>query len=410
MARGKAPYSLHKRPTNSKEAEKKRQGKRYRYTYYVQFRDQEGNYTSAISTGETSEGAARAWALEYLQRGNVPTHRGNTFARYAADWWIPGKCSYLKEQESSGYSKSPVYVDGSRRNLEKRILPYFGHKKLSSIRPKDIINWKHDLLEKGDPETGRPLAAATVNRALATLKVMLREAVRYGYLQSNPAADVGVLKEGPKARGTLTQKEAAELLDSHTIDTVWEGNYQMYVLNLTAAQTGMRLGEILGLTTDAVRTGELEVKHTWNGPEYGLGDTKTHESRTIPISPKLESHLRSLIAMREDPGPWDLVFAREKDGTPLSDKRVGVHLYTAMERIGISPEERSRRNITFHSWRAFFNTAALNAGISPVLVRKITGHKTEQMTAHYARPNVADLTSVTELQERITAKPQRKKG
>lgn len=124
MPRGKAPFSL-----------QKRDGRKYRYVYYVQFRDQQGNYTSAISTGESSEGAARAWAMEYLRQGNVPTHRGNTFAKFAANWWVPGECLYLKEQEASGYKKSPRYIAESRRNLKNRLLLYFGPRKLTSIQP-----------------------------------------------------------------------------------------------------------------------------------------------------------------------------------------------------------------------------------------------------------------------------------
>ncbi|MDA3951627.1 MAG: site-specific integrase [Spirochaeta sp.] len=406
MPRGQAPFSLQKRPASKKEAEKKRGGKKYRYVYYAQFRDQQGNYTSAISTGESSEGAARAWAMEYLRKGNVPTHRGNTFAKFAANWWVPGECLYLKEQEASGYKKSPKYIAESRRNLENRLLPYFGPRKLTSIRPEDIINWKHQLHEKGDPETGRKLSAATINRALATLKVMLKEAVKFGYLQTNPAAEVGILKEDAKPKGTLTQKEATKLLNEKTIDTVWDGSYYHYVLNLTAAHTGMRLGEILGLTPAAIKKGELEVKHSWNGTEFGLGDTKTHESRQVPIPKEVEDHLKALVAKRTAPGAWDLVFAYREDGAPLSDKRIGARLYDALKKINIPEEERDRRNITFHSWRAFFNTAALNAGVNENLVRKITGHKTAQMTNHYTRPNVADMTAITELQKDLV-KPRK---
>ena len=64
----------------------------------------------------------------------------------------------------------------------------------------------------------------------------------------------------------------------------------------------MRLGEILGLTPAAINKGELEVKHSWNGTEFGLGDTKTHESRQVPIPKKVEEHLRALAAKRSDPG------------------------------------------------------------------------------------------------------------
>lgn len=80
MPRGQTPFSL-----------QKRDGKKYRHAYYVQFRDQQGNYTSAMSTGESSEGAARVWAMEYLRKGNAPTYRGNTFARFAAKRTDPGE-------------------------------------------------------------------------------------------------------------------------------------------------------------------------------------------------------------------------------------------------------------------------------------------------------------------------------
>jgi integrase len=100
-------------------------------------------------------------------------------------------------------------------------------------------------------------------------------------------------------------------------------------------------------------------------------------------------------------GPDDLVFARHENGRPISDKRVDDMLYHALEQIKIKQDERERRNITFHSWRVFFNTAALNAGLSEKVVRSLTGHKTDEMTKHYTRPNVGDLDNVTKFQEEL---------
>jgi len=399
MPRGKSPFSLHKRPANKKEAEKKRESKKYKAIFYVQFRDQEGNYTSAISTGETSRGAAESWAYSYMRKGNIPTHRGFTFAKFARNWWIPGKCDYLREQEADGYKKSAKYIAESRRNLEKRLLPYFGHMKLSSINVKDIIRWKNTLYSEGDPETGKPLKPATINRALATLKVMLKEAVRHNYLQVNPAKDVGILKESPKPKGTLTREEATALLDNSAIDEVWAGDEYHYTLNLVAAYTGMRLGELLGLQRKHVTNSVIEVRHSWGGTSYGLGDTKTHEHRDIPLPQSVFTHLQSFMKKSVFQEPDDLVFARHENGTPISDKRVDDMLYHALEQIKIPQAERERRNITFHSWRVFFNTAALNAGLSEKVVRSITGHKTDEMTKHYTRPNVGDLDNVTKFQE-----------
>jgi len=251
MQRGKAPFSLQKRPANKIEAEKKRQGKPYRYIYYVQFRDGDGNYTSAISSGQSSEGAAREWAHKYMKKGNVPTHRGYTFELYAADWWIPGKCRYLKEKEQSGHTLSPRYILESRRNLEKRLIPYFGSMKMTSIRYKDIWDWKNGLYEEGT------LNPATINRSLATLKIMFKQAVREEYIQANPCAEIGILHEAPKSKTILSQDEVRRLFTKSALSPAWNNDLRIFTMNLVAATTGMRLGEIKALQYNCIHDGVI---------------------------------------------------------------------------------------------------------------------------------------------------------
>jgi len=251
MKRGKAPYSLQKRPANKKEAEKKKLGKTYRCIYYVQFRDSSGGYAPALSCGETSEGAAREWAQNYLKKGPVPAYHGFTFALFAADWWIPGKCRYLKEKEQSGRSLSPRYIQESRRNLEKRLIPYFGHMKMISIRYKHIWDWKNKLYEDGT------LNPATINRTLATLKIMFKQAVREEYIQSNPCADIGVLHETPKPKAILSPVEARRLFTDSALSEVWSDDLRMFTLNMLAATTGMRLGVVSSILCKLFQDGEV---------------------------------------------------------------------------------------------------------------------------------------------------------
>ena len=64
--------------------------------YYVQFRDDNG-LSAAISTGQTSKGAAEAWAIDYIKKGgSLPTQGRMTFEQYAQDWWIYDRCPYIK--------------------------------------------------------------------------------------------------------------------------------------------------------------------------------------------------------------------------------------------------------------------------------------------------------------------------
>ena len=70
----------------------------------------------------------------------------------------------------------------------------------------------------------------------------------------------------------------------------------------------------------------------------------------------------------------------------------------AFERIGISPEERKNRNITFHSWRHFFNTY-FRGRIHDSKLQNLTGHRTDTMTDHYTHFSIEDFRDVMEIQE-----------
>ena len=96
------------------------------------------------------------------------------------------------------------------------------------------------------------LTAATINRSLATLKVMLQEAVVYQYIPKNPAESIGVLKEDPKQKDILSPEEVRALFDERAIEKNWSNNIEHYTMNLLAASTGLRLGEIQGLQKRSV--------------------------------------------------------------------------------------------------------------------------------------------------------------
>jgi Site-specific recombinase XerD len=397
VQRGKAPYSLQKRPANKKEAEKRRQGKPHRHVNYVQFRDADGNYTSAISSSETSEGAAREWAHKYMKKGNIPTHQGYTFGLYAADWWIPGKCRYLKEKEQSGRLLSPRYILESRRNLEKRLIPHFGSMKMTNVRYKDIWDWKNGLYEEG------LLNPATINRSLATLKIMFKQAMREEYIQSNPCADIGILHETPKPKTILSPVEAKKLFTKAALSQVWNDDLRMFTINLLAATTGMRLGEIKALQYGCIHDGLLEIRYSWSD-RTGLKDTKNHMSRIVPMMEKVKPFLLKVIELSSPKEPDEFVFHQPKSDRPYSTKAVDDALYAALKQIGISEEERRQRNVVFHSWRYFFNTLCRSRGIPDSLTHIVMGHKTSSMTDLYTSPPVSELKAILVLEDSVFAK------
>jgi len=105
--------------------------------------------------------------------------------------------------------------------------------------------------------------------------------------------------------------------------------------------------------------------------------------------------LISISPYREDE---DLIFFGNDRKSPIRGELVLKELYRAFENIGISAEERKSRNITFHSWRHFYNSL-LRGKIHDAKLRRLTGHRTLEMTEHYTHFNIEDFKDVMRIQE-----------
>lgn len=381
------PFGLLKRRTLTK-------GK---YIYYVRFYDENGKRTTAMSTGQTSKSAAETWVVEYLKKGGKPSKQ-STFGKYAEDWWIWDRCSYVRGKLARGQHLTKSYCDIRRIYLTKHILPTFANISLQKITPRLVEDWLMGLREKKS-ELGEPLSPSTLNHCLGTLKIMLGEAARLGYLYGNPSAIIKPLAEYPKKKTILTIDEVKELFREDRIKELWEDNIKQYTLNLLAASTGMRMGEVQGLQIQHVFPNYVFVTNSWER-KYGLKGTKTGLNRAIPIPEKTSKYLHVLITSSPYISPEDLVFYGKDARTPIPHKDILNKLYIAFNGIGLSPEERKKRNITFHSWRHFFNTV-FRSRISDSKLQQLTGHKSLQMTNHYTHFSIDDFRDVLLIQEDV---------
>jgi integrase len=380
------PFHLYKRSTT----------KNTKHIYYVQFYDDDGNRLTARSTGQTSKAAAETWSYEQLKRGLIATQKNITFGKYAENWWIWDKCEYVKGKIARGGELSMAYVDLMRAYLVNHILPCFNNKKLQKINTRIIENWIMILREKPS-KTGHLLSHTTVNHCITCLKIMLNEAVRLEYLLKNPANSIIQLKENPKEKSILTIDEVKELFRDDNIDRVWNRDHQHYTINLLSASTGMRLGECQALQVQNVHDGYISVVLSWS-PKYGLKAPKRNSQREIPVPRKTSFYLKNLISISPFSEPQDLVFFGYDRKIPIGGKIILKTLYRAFENIGISLEERESKNITFHSWRHFYNTL-MRGKIHDAKLRRLTGHRTLEMTEHYTKFKLGDFKDVMKIQE-----------
>jgi integrase len=276
--------------------------------------------------------------------------------------------------------------------LENHVLPRFKEVKLSRLTTRMIQAWVMEL-RKGK------LSATTVNHALRTLKIMLGEAVRLGYLSADPAKSVRQLKETPEERGILTLEEIRRLFDEKKLGKVWDGDFRHYALNLTAASCGLRLGEVLGLTVQYVHPEYMEIERAW-GQVDGLQDPKWHKSRLVPLPSRTSAALQRVIEQSPYRDPGDLLFYGERQDRPIAHQVVLRRFYAALGAIGIEEKDRLERGIVFHSHRHAFNTFC-RGKVPDELLRAVVGHVDERMTERYFHPGLEAIKELAKVQDSI---------
>ena len=165
-----------------------------------------------------------------------------------------------------------------------------------------------------------------------------------------------------------------------------------------AACAGLRIGELRGLRGDMVFDTYIHVQGQYLGKQY-VDHTKTKDDRSIPISPVMRKMLDDLL-LKNGTG---YVFSDDCGETPVTNNMLNDGLTKALINIGISYEEKLRRNLSFHAWRHFLNTLLLTSNVGLSKVQKVTGHKTLKMTEHYTHFDTTQFTEVVAVQNNLLA-------
>ena len=133
----------------------------------------------------------------------------------------------------------PTTLQRYQRDSQHHIFPTLGDKKVQELTTAIIDSWLRALQKKG-------LAYKTISLTLSLLRYALNYAVHPAQLiNSNPAVYVKVPKNAPKnivKRTIITPEQFRALLEKYPFGTM------IYIPLLLLYHTGMRLGEVLGLS------------------------------------------------------------------------------------------------------------------------------------------------------------------
>jgi integrase len=252
-----------------------------------------------------------------------------------------------------------------KSKVEVHLTPAIGGIPLQRLTPGHLNALYADLLERG-------LSARTVLHVHATIRRALADATRWGLVPHN----VALLASPPRpGRPELRVWTAAEL---RAFLAAVEGD-RLYALWLLAASTGMRRGELLGLSWPDADLGRARVAVRRSlvtvGHEVVVSEPKTAKGRrSVALDPATVSALKAWrkvqAAERLAWGPaWTdsgLVFTRE-DGRPLHPREV-TRAFTRHVLAADLPV------IRLHDLRHTHATLALAAGVHPKVVQERLGH------------------------------------
>ena len=259
-----------------------------------------------------------------------------------------------------------------RVRIAKMVREFPGvNRPLRDLTAEDVSRWRDDRL-RAVTARGTPIASASVAREHQLLRAVLAHARReWGYLTVDKLAELKGPRKPPAGRPRTRRPTDDEVerivaalgyVDRHPIRTKRQ---RVAIAFLLALETGMRCGELCGLTWARAHLGRRFVH---------LTSTKNGDARDVPLSPMAAGLL------------WLLPF--EGVDAPVlgvSASVVDVYFRAARDRCEIA-------DLHFHDARAEAATR-LARRLNVVELTRVLGHRDTKSVMVYFRASAEDIAA-----------------
>lgn len=263
----------------------------------------------------------------------------------------------------SGQQHRPKTYDLHGTNCDT-LLRYFRGHWLDDVTSAMVEDFKAARLreKRGNAKEGGPIAGATVNRALTTLKLLYNYAERSGYAVKNPTSHVAFLPEGSGRLRVVSFDEELIYLA--------KASQPLKDIAEVILDTGLRPEEVF-----RIRLEDLDfARRTIFNP---FGKTRAAR-RLVSMTAAVESLLRERIKKAGKRGSPYVFFSPTDATRPIGSVRKAHD--AAVENAGI------KEHFRLYDLRHTFATRAAASGVDLATLSSMLGHTKIQMTMRYVHP------------------------
>ena len=323
---------------------------------------------------------------------------------------------YMSTKSNIRETTRVLYLTYWSANIKPSIL---SDMKISQIKQLHVKKWIIELKDKG-------AKTSSIKAYKTLLTSVFQFAVDNDYIRRNPCRNCDQDKAEPSTKTALTKRQQEKLVDFLENDDLYKVYYPLILFILN---TGLRAGEVCGLTKDDIdmKKGVVHVRkqlgyrNIGDGYQYYWQPLKTAAGhRDIPLTPAakkaliMEKELDFALGRRakeqEVAGRSGIVFINNRgmalnsysiDGTI---KRI-ISVYNQRERKEADTENREPEllpHISVHILRHTFCTRSVESGINIKTVQYLMGHSEIATTLNiYTHVNAEQVKSEMKKLENI---------